>query len=149
MWDLSRAMIKQMYFMGFFCISKLSYSVSFIFFYHISFIIFLKVWKFLSYFSLSYFFNLKNSYHIFLSYLNMIKIDFYHIFWFLSYFRNMIKKNLCVWVRFSVQLGHQQTQTLIKSAKNTCSSLLLILHALNQCRCLPKAEFNTKTNPSG
>ena len=40
---------------------------------------------------------------------------------------------------------------MIKSAKstkqkNTCSSLI-ILRALIQCRCLPKAELNTKTNP--
>ena len=53
---------------------------------------------------------------------------------------------------------------MIKSAKNKkrrtlCSSLLLILRArsslllilraLNHCRCLPKAELNTKTNPNG
>ena len=61
---------------------------------------------------------------------------------------------VAVWVRFGVQLGLRQTPALIKSAKNikqknTCSSLLLILRALNQCWCLPKAELNTKTNPNG
>ena len=71
---------------------------------------------------------------------------------------------VAVWVRFGVQLGLRQTPAMIKSAKNKkrrtlCSSLLLILRArsslllilraLNQCRCLPKAELNTKTNPNG
>ena len=57
--------------------------------------------------------------------------------------------SVAVWVRFGVQLGLRQTPVLIKSAKNTWSCLLLILRALNQCRCLPKAELNTKTNPNG
>ena len=56
---------------------------------------------------------------------------------------------------FGVQLGLRQPPAVIKNVKNTkkqkntCSSLLLILRALNQCRCLPKAELNTKTNPNG
>ena len=65
------------------------------------------------------------------------------------------QKMVPVWVRFGVQLGLRQTLALIKSAKNTkkqknrCSFLLHILRALNECRCLPKAELNTKTNPNG
>ena len=48
----------------------------------------------------------------------------------------------------------RQTLALIKSAKNkkkrrTSVLLLYVLRSLNQCRCLPKAELNTKTNPNG
>ena len=55
---------------------------------------------------------------------------------------------------FGVQLGLRQTQALIKTKKNEKgrTSVLLrlcVLRALNQCRCLPKAELNTKTNPNG
>ena len=61
---------------------------------------------------------------------------------------------VAVWVRFGVQLGLRQTPALIKSAKNkkrrtSVLLLLCVLHALNQCQCLPKAELNTKTNPNG
>ena len=62
---------------------------------------------------------------------------------------------MAVWFRFGVQLGLRQTTALIKSAKNkkkrrTSVFLLICVHrALNQCRCLPKAELNTKTNPNG
>ena len=62
---------------------------------------------------------------------------------------------VAVWVRFGVQLGLRQTPALIKSAKNkkkrrtSVLLLLCVLRALNQCRCLPKAELNTKTNPNG
>ena len=62
---------------------------------------------------------------------------------------------LAVWVRFRIQLGLRQTPVVIKSAKNkkkrrtSVLLLLCVLRALNQCRCLPKAELNTKTNPNG
>ena len=76
-------------------------------------------------------------------------------YWLKNYLCPNGQRVVAVWVRFGVQLGLRQTPALIKSAKNTkkykntCSSLLLILRALNQCRCLPKAELNTKTNPNG
>ena len=61
---------------------------------------------------------------------------------------------VALWVRFGVPLGLGQTPALIQIPKNkkknrTGVPVLCVLRAFNQCRCLPKAELNTKTNPNG